>query len=106
MLDSYFSRLAEGLPVELGSRVRAILDEEGSAVVLESELRAAIAADPVLADRLALWGRSLVGDTLLLERSALRASDARDGTGEDVEPVFTELIAGHTRRMDALGLTA
>ena len=65
MLDGYFSRLAEGLPVELGSRVRAILDEEGAAVVLESELRAAIAADPSLADRLALWGRSRVGDTLL-----------------------------------------
>ena len=106
MLDSYFSRLAEGLTVDLGSRVRAILDEEGAAVVLESELRAAIATDPVLADRLALWGRSLVGDTLLLARSALRASEAQDGTGEDVEPVFTELIAGHTRRMDALGLTA
>ena len=72
MLDDYFSRLAEGLPVELGTRVRAILDEEGAAVVLESELRAAIAAEPGLADRLALWGRSLVGDTLLIARSALR----------------------------------
>ena len=106
MLDGYFSRLAEGLPVELGARVRAILDEEGAAVVLESELRAAIAADPSLADRLALWGRSLVGDTLLIARSALRASEAPDRAGEQVEPVFTELIADHTRRMDALGLTA
>jgi tRNA-(MS[2]IO[6]A)-hydroxylase (MiaE)-like len=106
MLDGYFSRLAEGLPAELGSRVRAILDEDGAAVVLESELRAAIAAEPKLADRLALWGRSLVGDTLLVARSALRASDAHDGAGDDVEPVFTELIADHTRRMDALGLTA
>ena len=106
MLDGYFSRLAEGLPVELGSRVRAILDEEGAAVVLESELRAAIAADPALADRLALWGRSRVGDTLLIARSALRASERPDRTGQQVEPVFTELIADHTRRMDALGLTA
>ena len=39
-------------------------------------------------------------------RSALRASDASVRTGDDVEPVFTELIADHTRRMDALGLTA
>ncbi|WP_254431496.1 ferritin-like fold-containing protein [Agromyces sp. Marseille-P2726] len=106
MLDSYFSRLAEGLPAELGARVRAILDEEGAAVVLESELRSALDADPELADRLALWGRSLVGDTLLIARSALRASESPVRDGEQVEPVFTDLIADHTRRMDALGLTA
>jgi len=106
MLDAYFSRLAEGLPAELGARVRAILDEEGAALVLESELRAAIHAEPDLANRLALWGRSLVGDTLLIARSALRASEADGPPGERVEPVFTELIADHTRRMDALGLTA
>lgn len=106
ILDSFFSRLAEGLPADLGARVRAILDEEGAAVVLESELRSAIQDQPKLADRLALWGRSLVGDTFLIARSALRGSDASVRTGEQVEPVFTELIADHTRRMDALGLTA
>ncbi len=106
MLDDYFSRLAEGLPTELGTRVRAILNEAGAASVLESELRDAIRAEPGLADRLALWGRSIVGDTLLIARSALRASDSADRSGERVEPVFTELIAEHTRRMDALGLTA
>lgn len=106
MLDGYFAKLAGGLPADLGARVRAILDEEGATVVLETELRAAIAAEPGLADRLALWGRSLVGDTLLIARSALRESDASARAGEQVEPVFTELIADHTRRMDALGLTA
>lgn len=106
MLDAYFSRLAQGLPADLGARVRAILDEEGATLVLETELRAAIQADPTIADRLALWGRSRVGDTLLIARSALRASESPQRAGERVEPVFTELIADHTRRMDALGLTA
>ncbi len=106
MLDGYFSRLAEGLPADLGARVRAILAEAGAAEVLESELRSAIHADPALADRLALWGRSRVGDTLLIARSALRASETSERSGDRVEPVFTELIADHTRRMDALGLTA
>lgn len=106
MLDDYFSRLAAGLPADLGGRVRAILAEEGAAAVLYSELLAAIGAHPGLSDRLALWGRSLVGDTLLIARSALRASDAADRLSGKVEPVFTELIAAHTRRMDALGLTA
>ena len=106
MLDDYFSRLAAGLPADLAARVRTILAEEGAAAVLYSELLAAIAAHPGLSDRLALWGRSLVGDTLLIARSALRASDAADRLSGKVEPVFTELIAAHTRRMDALGLTA
>jgi hypothetical protein len=106
MLDDYFARLSEGLPAELGARVRAILGEHGSAEVVERELEQAIAADATLGDRLALWGRSLVGDTLLIAHSALRASESTGALGADVEPVFTELIASHTRRMDALGLTA
>jgi hypothetical protein len=106
MLDDYFSRLASGLPADLGARVRVILAEEGASAVLYSELLSAIAEHPGLSDRLALWGRSLVGDTLLIARSALRASDASDRLSGTVEPVFTELIAAHTRRMDALGLTA
>ncbi|WP_344369832.1 ferritin-like fold-containing protein [Agromyces tropicus] len=104
MLDDYFIRLAEGLPHDLRQRVRAILGESRSAQVIEDALVQAIAADHTLDDRLALWGRSLVGDTLLIARSAIRA-----GSGDqpaDVEPVFTELIASHTRRMDVLGLTA
>ena len=60
--------------------------------------------DPRIGSRLAMWGRRLVGDTLLVARSAL-ASHAREDQ-ERLEPVWTELIAAHTRRMDALGLTA
>jgi hypothetical protein len=106
MLDDYFARLSEGLPTELGARVRAILGEHGAADVVVRELEQAIAADATLGDRLALWGRSRVGDTLLIAHSALRASESTGALGADVEPVFTELIAAHTRRMDALGLTA
>jgi hypothetical protein len=42
---------------------------------------------------------------MLVARSALSLEGRRDGE-ERVEPIFTELIAAHTRRMDALGLTA
>ncbi|WP_350349511.1 ferritin-like fold-containing protein [Agromyces sp. G08B096] len=106
MLDDFFARLAAGLPHEVGDRVRRILDEQGAAEVLQRELGRAIAEQRGLADRLALWGRSLVGDTLLIARSALRGAEPSGRFDEDVEPVFTELIADHTRRMDALGLTA
>jgi LPS sulfotransferase NodH len=69
-------------------------------------LRDAIAADPPLASRLAMWGRRLVGDTLLVARSVLHHSNNLDSDEQRIEPIFTELIAAHTRRMDALGLTA
>jgi hypothetical protein len=77
-----------------------------------SLLTDAIAVDPKRAHFFALWGRRLVGDTLLLAQSSLHHRDQASADGalshqeERIEPVFTELIATHTRRMDALGLTA
>ena len=106
MLDDFFTSLAEGLPADLGARVRGILDDRSGAAVLVGLLQDAVAAEPTLADRLALWGRSIVGDTLLVARTALEAAEPDGRVGADVEPVFTLLIAEHTRRMDALGLTA
>ncbi|HEU5222167.1 MAG TPA: ferritin-like fold-containing protein [Candidatus Lumbricidophila sp.] len=110
ILDDYFARLAAGLPGALAGRVQAILEADEQAEVLVEELRLAIAVDPTLTDRLSLWGRSLVGDTLLIARSALHAAEGRVGAdgrvGVDVEPVFTDLMTEHNRRMSSLGLSA
>lgn len=104
LLEDFFIRLADGLPGDVGPRVAQLLGEDGGTDVLVHELAAAIVADPTLASRLAMWGRRLVGDTLLVARSAMPLQTA---SGESrIEPVFTELIAAHTRRMDGLGLTA
>ena len=84
-------------------RRSAVRRDDESAIV--AELSAAIDDDPQLASRLALWGRRLVGDTLLVARAAISASH-ESADDERLEPVFTELVAAHTRRMDALGLTA
>ena len=106
-LDDFFQRLAAGLAGEASRRVAAIYAEDSGADVLEAQLMAGIEANPRLASRLAMWGRRLLGDTLLVARSALTFSaDHRGSDEEHVEPVFTELIAAHTRRMDVLGLTA
>ena len=104
LLD-FFDGLAAGLPGGLADRIAALLDAaEGEALLLD-ELRTAIDAHPRLASRLALWGRRLVGDSMLVARLALAIGGHLPGE-ERIEPVFTELIAAHTRRMDALGLTA
>lgn len=106
ILDDFFIRLAGALPAEVGSRVAAVISRRPPIDMVAAELRSAIAADDVLGSRLAMWGRRLVGDTLLVARSALHESNAHGPVDEAVEPVFTELVAAHTRRMDDLGLTA
>lgn len=110
LLDDFFARLAAAVP-EQGVRIAVVLDREIGHEALVALLREAIAADRRLTSRLALWGRRLVGDTLLLARAAVattRTADGRPATTDDVrvEPVLTDLIAAHTRRMDELGLTA
>jgi hypothetical protein len=110
LLDDFFARLATNLP-DQGARVAEILDREFGHEALVALLREAVAGDRRLTSRLALWGRRLVGDTLLLARAAVattRTADGRPAATDDVrvEPVLTDLIAAHTRRMDELGLTA
>jgi hypothetical protein len=105
-LDDFFMRLAAGLPGEAATRVTAIMRAENGEKLIGAQLLSAIAANPRLASRLAMWGRRLVGDTILVARSALRTSDNHDSDEARLEPVFSELITAHTRRMDALGLTA
>jgi hypothetical protein len=104
LLDDFSRQLAGGLPSDASERIVALLSGDDGHELIVAELRAAIEANPRLASRLALWGRRLVGDTLLVARSALAAHSHPDEAR--LEPVFTELIAAHTRRMDALGLTA
>ena len=105
LLNDTFSRLAAGLPSDNRDRVIAVLEETDDEAAIVAELSRAILADPQLASRLALWGRRLVGDTLLMARTAISASH-QPTDDQQLEPVLTELVAAHTRRMDALGLTA
>lgn len=105
-LDDFFMRLAAGLPGDTATRVTAIMRAENGEKLIGAALLSAIEANPRLASRLAMWGRRLVGDTMLVARGALATSDNHDTDEARIEPVFSELIAAHTRRMDVLGLTA
>jgi hypothetical protein len=105
-LDDFFVRLAAGLPSDYSARVTAVLRADSGSELLADELRTAIEANDKLDSRLAMWGRRLVGDTMLIARSTLTPGANRDSDEQRIEPVFTELIAAHTRRMDGLGLTA
>jgi hypothetical protein len=106
ILDDFFTLLASGLPGDVSSRCIAILTADSGRASLAEVLGQAIGPDPVLGSRLALWGRRVVGDTLLVARSAIHLTGNPESDEQRIEPVFTEIIASHTRRMDGLGLTA
>jgi hypothetical protein len=103
LLNDFQRQLAAGLPGEVSARVTQLLSGDDGHAFIVTELRAAIDSNPRLASRLAMWGRRLVGDTLLIARSSLKSATRQND--ERLEPVFTEMIAAHTRRMDVLGLT-
>jgi hypothetical protein len=105
ILDDFFARLALGLSPADAARIVTIYDPTHEPIIAE-QLRLGIEADPNRAARLAMWGRRLVGDAMLVARAALATPPASEKDEARIEPVFTELIAAHTRRMDALGLTA
>lgn len=104
LLDDFFARLASGLPTD-GDRIADLLSSDGGRPTLVALLQVAVLEEPRLSSRLALWGRRLVGDTLLIARSALPGATGSRGDAT-IEPIVTDLIAAHTRRMDLLGLTA
>lgn len=111
LLDDFFSALAGGVRAPEGPKVAALLERDIGHASLVAVLLAGVAADRRLTSRLALWGRRVVGDTLLVAHAAL--DDVRDADGQPaateerrIEPIMNDLIAAHSRRMDALGLTA
>jgi hypothetical protein len=80
--------------------------------VLRERLKAALADDPRLASRLALWARRLLGEALTLaqrvslEYPLLGGLSGLDDSGakELVGALTVELAANHSRRMAGLGL--
>ncbi len=105
---------AVGRYVDAGTRelIGQVRSTGESTAVLQERLKAALADDPRLASRLALWARRLLGEALTLAQrvsleypllgglSGLDDADAR----ELVDSLTVELAANHSRRMAGLGL--
>jgi hypothetical protein len=105
MLDDFYVALSASYAAT-GDRVAQILHADGDREALVQIVTDAIAADAEWRSLLSLWGRRLVGDTLLIARGALGPQTLDAAEEEKVEPVFTDLLAGHSRRMTAVGLDA
>lgn len=118
--------VGDSISTDFYREVGAVLDEETAALVLEvcselgktaiviEEVRAAIARDPRLAGRLALWGRRLLGEMLsqaqmvAAEHEGLAALILSEQVSSQIDlfGVVERLTTAHVERMTALGLAA
>jgi hypothetical protein len=109
LLEDFFVAIVPGLPEDDQDAMLRALRGESAHPQLVKLLQSAIRLTPRLSDRLAVWGRRLVGDALL---QMYLAVNGPDDAGRAVpsqprlEPAFNDIVASHTRRMDELGLTA
>ncbi len=103
----FWHRLAEGFAPEVTSLLHDILADTGDEDLMAGVLERFLAVDARYSSRLSLWCRRLVGDTMLICRDGLaEASMAQADAEVRLEPVLTDVVALHTKRLDRLGLTA
>jgi tRNA-(MS[2]IO[6]A)-hydroxylase (MiaE)-like len=107
----FYREVAELVDPPTRELVLATLSDTGHSEFAVEHVRAAVAADPAVAGRLALWGRRLVGEALVqaqriaVDRDAL-ARLIVGGVGDlaAVGQLLARLTQKHSERMDALGL--
>lgn len=104
-LMDFYQTIASGLPEPLSAQLAPLFTEPEEQELLHEVLQRVLLLDDGYVSRVSLWARRLVGDTMLIARSVL--PERKWGNdGDRLEPVFTDVIAHHTRRLDRLGLTA
>ncbi|WP_426244902.1 ferritin-like fold-containing protein [Nocardioides sp. LHG3406-4] len=111
----FYREIAAHLDPDTRDLVIDSLADTGHSAFVVDRVRAAIAEDPRLGGRLALWGRRLMGEALTqgqrvaAERDALSAllAGGVDRPGLDLAAIgrmFTRLTDRHAERMAELGL--
>ncbi len=116
----FYREVARFLDADTQALVLDVLEDTGHSAFVVAKIREAIASDPNVAGRLALWGRRLMGEMLSQAQRTAAERDALSnllvggiGAGgmpgfdlAEVGRMFARLTEEHTRRMRALGLSA
>lgn len=113
----FYLEIAAFVDTRTRDLVLTVLGNEPAGDYIVGRVRQAIAEEPAIAGRLALWGRRLVGEALsqaqrvAADRDAMTAllTGAVDRPGMDLAAIgrmFSRLVENHTLRMERLGLQA
>jgi len=112
MAADFYREIAEFLDRPTRQLVLESLADSGQADFAVREVRAAIRTDPVVAGRLALWARRLVGEALsqaqhvAAEREALTELIIEGSGLTGVLDLMKRITQAHSARMEALGLSS
>jgi hypothetical protein len=107
----FYLEIADTLPAEAASVVRAVLSETGHSQFVVAEVKAAVTASDRQRHRLALWSRRLLGEAITQAQFVLADRDELVdlvvSTGEGLTRLtefFDRLQRTHNSRMRELGL--
>ena len=111
MAADFYREIAAFVDEPTRELIFAVLADSGRAEFAVSEVQAAVAEQPGVADRLALWARRLVGEAISQTQHVLADRDSLmllmiEGTGglTGVGELITRVTSRHEERMKALGL--
>lgn len=115
LANDFYREIAAYLDADTRDLIVASLADSGHSAFVIDRVRAAIAADPRLGGRLALWGRRLMGEALTqaqrvaADRDSLTAllAGGIDRPGLDLAAIgrmFARITERHAERMAELGL--
>jgi len=111
----FYLEMSYFVDAETAGLIRSVFADRGQSDFVVTAVRAAIAQDPTVEGRMALWARRLVGEALSQaqrvsgERESLAMLLIAGDDGLDLEGVgqlFARLTTRHTERMGTLGLDA
>jgi hypothetical protein len=111
MAADFYREVAAFVDEDTGALIREAVSDAGRAEFAVREVQAAVAAEPGIADRLALWARRLVGEAISQTQHVLADRDSLtlllvEGTGDlsGVAALIDRITDRHAQRMAALGL--
>ncbi len=115
----FYREISRFVDAETRALVLEVCADTGHSAFVIERVRAAIAEDPRIAGRLALWGRRLVGEMLSQAQRVAAERDALSmllvgGPGSvmpgtdlaEIGRMFARLTEAHSKRMSELGLAA
>jgi len=113
MAADFYREVAEFADEGTAALIRDVLTEAGRAEFAVREVAAAVAEQPAIAGRLALWGRRLVGEAISQTQHVLADRDSlmqllMEGTGDlsGVAGLLKRITDRHEERMRSLGLSS